>query len=227
VILLDPARVGLLPNTAALTLLVASAVNIHHFVLDGAIWKLRNSRVGGVLIRHETPSAAAAVAPSGLGRRAVWAVAGVGCALALFQYAHKDVLVPLAVERGDWPAARAALTRLGWINEISDDAWQRLDVAQSGAPAVTGGAAPGPRTAHALAARGDWPAAARLYEELLVERPDNPALLLGAGRAWIELGEPDRAIPHLERLVALRPEDANGRAGLEFARRMAAGPIAP
>ena len=32
-------------------LLVASVVNLHHFVLDGAIWKLRDGRVARVLLR--------------------------------------------------------------------------------------------------------------------------------------------------------------------------------
>jgi hypothetical protein len=34
-------------------ILLASIVNLHHFILDGAIWKLRDGRVARVLIRQE------------------------------------------------------------------------------------------------------------------------------------------------------------------------------
>ena len=41
-----PGALGRVPFEAGLGLLVAAAVNLHHFVLDGAIWKLRDPRVG-------------------------------------------------------------------------------------------------------------------------------------------------------------------------------------
>ena len=48
-----PQVLGGLPYDLGLGLMVASAVNLHHFVLDGAIWKLRNTRVAGVLLRRQ------------------------------------------------------------------------------------------------------------------------------------------------------------------------------
>lgn len=46
-----PGALGRLPFDAGLAALVAATVNLQHFVLDGAIWKLRDGRVAKVLIR--------------------------------------------------------------------------------------------------------------------------------------------------------------------------------
>ena len=35
--------------------MIAAGVNIHHFILDGAIWKLRDTGVGGVLLAEAKP----------------------------------------------------------------------------------------------------------------------------------------------------------------------------
>jgi tetratricopeptide repeat protein len=41
-------------------LIVTAVVNIHHFILDGAIWKLRDTRVAALLIDSRTPKTEAA-----------------------------------------------------------------------------------------------------------------------------------------------------------------------
>jgi hypothetical protein len=133
VILLDPSRVGILPNTASLALLVAAAVNIHHFMLDGVIWKLRSASVAKILIpTAETPRGAAVevdpMKPWQL--RAGWSVAAVGCALAVFMFIQRDLLLPWALKRNDLVAARAILERVDWVSEISADAWKSLSAAE-------------------------------------------------------------------------------------------------
>ena len=45
-----PLMIGSFSYSADVSLLVASTVNLHHFVLDGAIWRLRDARVGRVLV---------------------------------------------------------------------------------------------------------------------------------------------------------------------------------
>ncbi|MFQ5416137.1 MAG: tetratricopeptide repeat protein [Myxococcota bacterium] len=244
-LLLDPNRVGDLPNTAALALLVAAAVNIHHFVLDGAIWKLRHSRVAHVLIRLvETPDDAAR-SPDPVGgqwpRRAVWSLAAVGCALAIFLYTQKDLLFPRAVKNNDLVAARAILERIDWLNQVSDDAWKNLASAEAGVAGTSAGYGRSPgrpaglsssaaaafQRAREHARGGDWQSAAAAYEEALTLDPEHPRLLRGAARAWLALGDPDRAIPILEKLVAQRPRDGAARRSLDRARRLAAGKKAP
>jgi hypothetical protein len=203
-----------LPNVSKLALLTASAVNVHHFVLDGAIWKLRNTRVAGVLIRPGAPSApptSGVARATSWRRRAVWGVASLGCAAAFFTYAHKDVLFPRAVARNDLPAVRAVLLRLDWLHDVSQDAWSRLVAAEAAAGLAS-------------ARRGDWDAALGAYQAALQSEPENAVLLRGASRAWVELGEPDRAIPLLERLVAAHPDDVRARESLAAVRRMARPP---
>ncbi len=46
-----PGLLSGIPHESGLALMVAAAVNLHHFVLDGAIWKLRDGRVARILLR--------------------------------------------------------------------------------------------------------------------------------------------------------------------------------
>jgi hypothetical protein len=50
-ILFAPGGIGSLPYDAGLAVMISSAVNLQHFVLDGAIWKLRDGRIAKILIR--------------------------------------------------------------------------------------------------------------------------------------------------------------------------------
>ncbi len=52
-ILLSPDVFGKIPWDAGLAVTLFSMVNIHHFILDGAIWKLRDGRVARVLLRAQ------------------------------------------------------------------------------------------------------------------------------------------------------------------------------
>ena len=93
-LVVGPQALGPLSSDAGLAMLVASAVNIHHFVLDGAIWKLKG-RIAEVLIRSGSDVEGPARPARRFGlRHAVWAA----CGLALvFQ-------VQGLVERGDLSA---------------------------------------------------------------------------------------------------------------------------
>ena len=122
-ILLDPHQLGQSwPQLAALSLLVAAAVNLHHFVLDGAIWKLREGPIADLLIDHRAAAEPIDASGSGWGRRVVWGVAVFGCALAFLRYAHEEVLFPNAVARRDFAAAHRVLDRMSWIVEVNPEA---------------------------------------------------------------------------------------------------------
>lgn len=54
VFLFSPGVLGNRSYDAGLAILIAAAVNIHHFMLDGAIWKLREGRVASILLRDST-----------------------------------------------------------------------------------------------------------------------------------------------------------------------------
>jgi hypothetical protein len=121
---------GPLSIDAGLLMLIAAAINIHHFILDGAIWKLRNMRIASVLLRPTTATSAEAAggvpAPS-WGRRLVWHTAIAGLAVGVFAFWVENVSYLSAFHRGDFGRASAALDRLGWVGKESSTA--RLAVA--------------------------------------------------------------------------------------------------
>jgi tetratricopeptide (TPR) repeat protein len=117
---------GPLSVDAGLLMLVAAAINIHHFILDGAIWKLRNMRIASVLLRPTTATSAAAaggvpMAPS-WGRRLVWHTAIAGLAVGVFAFWQENVSYLSAFMRGDFARASAALDQLGWVGKESSTA---------------------------------------------------------------------------------------------------------
>ncbi len=125
-IALSPSLLGNLPFSIGLFSVVSSAVNLHHFVLDGAIWKLRDSRVAEALLRTSDRSRIEGDDPpkitEGLGTPVY--VAGL-CGLATTAYALHlgHVIYSMDV---DHAAKRSAAERLAWIGRESPDAFASL-----------------------------------------------------------------------------------------------------
>ncbi|MGH0034544.1 MAG: tetratricopeptide repeat protein [Myxococcota bacterium] len=128
ILLLAPALGGALaPNTAGVIVLTIAALNIHHFILDGAIWKLRDGRVARVLLRPE----AAGIAPAASeGRRRlrplpvfVWtlAVASLGTQVVLAVLALPPRALSVVAEGLDLvgPGAPQLFARVGLALEES------------------------------------------------------------------------------------------------------------
>jgi tetratricopeptide (TPR) repeat protein len=188
-LLFAPDLLGRIPYDAGLGALVAAVVNLHHFVLDGAIWKLRDGRIARVLIRNE---AAAAPAPIDAPRRrpwalAAWAVGAASLAVFLASYFETEFGLNKAAARGDVPRMRTALARLDGLGRES--AQNHLQFGRI------------------LAARGDAAGALREYQRSLdlFEMPD----------AWIALSETyegngnlSKARDALDRALAMLPESA-------------------
>jgi hypothetical protein len=61
-LLFAPDRFGRLPWDAGLAMVTFSAVNVHHFILDGAIWKLRDGAIARLLLWPSPPGAGAPTA---------------------------------------------------------------------------------------------------------------------------------------------------------------------
>jgi Flp pilus assembly protein TadD len=72
--------------------------------------------------------------------------------------------------------------------------------------------------------REEWRAALAAYEAGLAVAPEDPDLLSGAGLAALQLGDPARALPLLERAQRLRPQDEATQRRLARAQREAAKP---
>jgi tetratricopeptide (TPR) repeat protein len=54
-ILFGPRLFGPLAWSGGLSILLFAVINLHHFALDGAVWKLRDGRVARLLLRSDTP----------------------------------------------------------------------------------------------------------------------------------------------------------------------------
>jgi tetratricopeptide (TPR) repeat protein len=232
-----PHALGPLAFDHGLGILIAAAVNLHHFILDGAIWKLRG-RIAEVLIRSGSDATGDEGERVALLRPLVWAscaalllidvVAGVGDQLFMRDVEGKNYL--RASRLADW-LGWAGRERASWRLEFGERllrdrhfgaAREQLRLAESLAP-QTG---PNARLLIGMSyeAQQEWRHAAEAYESALAgarEGADRAATLGRAGRAWLGAGEPTRALPLLEQALAQDPGDANLKALLERARQAA------
>ncbi len=216
-IALGPAALGLRSLDAGLALLVAAAVNIHHFILDGAIWKLRG-RIAAILIRGADDADVAAPRAPWL-RRGVWAVCALALAAAFWVDANHE-LSRRGLARDDLAAAERAEARLAWIGHDRADARRLLGRAR-----LARGEVDAPReqierslalepslAGHALRARalqrsGDARAAAESWEAALAFAPKNARLHLRAASSWLAAGEREAAFSHAQHASAFAPRD--------------------
>ena len=185
-----------------LALLVASVVNIHHFVLDGAIWKLRNSRIASVLIRTEPEGVAVEAEGAKPPRRGwlrgvVWAAATGGLAVGLSVLWLEDFAFRAAFLRSDYAGINRVLDRMAWFGR--DNSAARM-LAGRGAGRA-----------------GDWETALHSLQAALVMSPDDELLQGRLAFVARRVGGPADAVRHLRDALRLAP-DARGsaqRAGLD------------
>jgi tetratricopeptide (TPR) repeat protein len=226
-----PRALGGLSGDAGYYLLMASCINIHHFILDGAIWKLRDSRIASVLLRDAVDSAP----DEGPVRRrplriAGWAIAGAGALLATLQLGFETRLL-YGQATGSLAVRTAALDGLAWFGR--DSARERWRIAKAHLDAGDWAkAATSLRRsldlepdlegfsdlAHLESNLGDHAAALAALEAGLELDPNRLGLLHRAGEALLELGRPDLARSYLERAVARDPGHAPSRRALAQAR---------
>jgi hypothetical protein len=180
-----PGLLGRVPWDAGLAVLTFSVLNLHHFLLDGAVWKLRDGRVARVLLGGASASAARPARAASERRRVrggalLW-VFGVPC-LALALLGIREVQVAQSHEDPD--RARAALERLRWLGR--DSAYLRVAVGER------------------YAVRGDTAAAIAEYERSLSVQPTANAWA-ALSLAYEQRGEWETARAADERALDLDP----------------------
>ncbi|MDI1450387.1 tetratricopeptide repeat protein [Polyangium sp. 6x1] len=189
-VLCAPGALGLLPFESGLGLLVAAAVNLHHFLLDGAIWKLRDGAVGNVLVGQTSAAPQAAPAKKGL---AAW---GLGAAL---------VAAGLAAA-GAWAVA-AWEKEMGIRRAAAAGDLARVEVAARRLVAL---GRDGPRIHVALGrlreARGEKDAAHAAYEAALALDPEDATALDRIAESWITRGDFQRALDARYRATRNAPD---------------------
>lgn len=121
VLLLGPEGMGRPDYESGLAMCVASAVNLHHFMLDGAIWKLRNPRIASILIRNKAePSAETSTTGVGSWRsRMAWTLAGSFCVANVIPEIEIEQRLPLALSGRDYETAEAILDRAAFYGRDS------------------------------------------------------------------------------------------------------------
>jgi len=214
-----------------LSTLVFAVVNLHHFMLDGAVWKLRDGRVARALLRDgraDAPPTPAIGSPRS--RRlsvAVWTVCAVCLAIEFAELARHQ-----AQERGAPGVANAMFSALHWagrdhpIEHVrfgrallarGDYAAARDEFEKSLQTHPTVGAWGG--IGRALEAESDLAGAADAYEAGLTVDPNDTPLLRSAAAAHSRLGAYERAVELLTRALALEPDNPLNRRMLNRAKR--------
>jgi tetratricopeptide (TPR) repeat protein len=204
--LFAPGLLGSLPFDGGLASVTAAVVNLHHFLLDGVIWKLRQPRVGGVLLSPNRASADPATRAALPLARPLVAAGLVSLAVLLFGLAEEEFGLARRLNRGDIAGAESSLDRLAWIGR--DSARTR---AQLGARRMKEG---DPKAAErqleigvrvfptasswihlgeARASQGKSRGSMEAYGEALVLEPGNVIAKLLLGLAHADLGETSAA----------------------------------
>jgi tetratricopeptide (TPR) repeat protein len=120
-----PSLLGTFPFEAGLGALIASVVNLHHFLLDGAIWKLRDGRVARVLLRAgaaEQGVTAPRASRSWL-RPLVFALGAAGIAVTLVELRERGRFADDSIELA---AAERSARRLTWMGRESHQVHMKL-----------------------------------------------------------------------------------------------------
>lgn len=231
ILLFAPDVLGRLPYDSGLFLMIAGALNVHHVVLDSAIWKLRDGRIAQILIRG-----GAETAPDPSSRRRswvrplVWASGVVGVVLTVAGSLETEFGYVRAMERGDVARMEEAAQRLAWMGRDSS----RLR-ATIGTYKAEQGDTPGaiaelersvdlePNTVALInlgviqERSGEFERALASYERALEVDEANVDALFYAGRASLKAGQRERAAALLRRAARLSP----GRPEIQRALRRA------
>ncbi len=230
-----PSALGHAPYDLGLFMVVAAAVNLHHFVLDGAIWKLRDSRIAKILLRtanHQTDNELDSGPSRGFGKAIVWAMGVAGLVVLVGGDLERQYGVNRATERGDYERVELAAERLAWIGRDGPHLHHNLALlAQTRGDLVTAESEllesldryETKNAWYSLGSlrlrQGRSAEALEAFEGALRLNPYLLTSLIGASQASLNLGAPDGAIRYLQRATALAPGDRGLKQSLMKIRR--------
>ena len=192
VLVFAPGVLGSLPYDAGLGLLAASVVNIHHFILDGVIWRLRDDRIARMLLgprAEREVGEAEAMPPSrtrGWASTAGWTLAGL-VFLVSFLASWESFVGNRAAEDGDLERFELSARRRAWLGRDSSDLRFRFGVRAM--------------------QTGDLERAHRELDRGMHLHPTADLWRL-EGELAVMAGEQDRALAAFDEAIALDPESA-------------------
>jgi tetratricopeptide (TPR) repeat protein len=217
-LLFAPSALGTLPYGGGLILLVAAAVNIHHFILDGAIWKLRDGRIARILLRSEPSTAPATPPRRASARPLIWAAGALCAAIFIVEKWERTFGYAEASARHDSRRMETAVRRLAWVGLDDPELQYHLAVMLAAQRRVSEAIvhlersidlAPSARAWTGLAEmyewRGEWREATVAYDQALALAPDHVPALQRSGQLLLQLGQTAPARARLERARTLDP----------------------
>ena len=216
---------------AASFLTFMALVNIHHFLLDGALWKLRDSRIATLLLNTaEGQKERAAQAGSGVFRAARWMAGSsagarslrIGAAAVLLAWGAFDQLHFFYGSKAD---DTAALERAAAWNPDDSSVQTRLARAEMASGKVSEALVPLKRAAdvnpentslreeyaQGLIAAGRNAEAHAQYEEILRRNPKLADGWINIGLLARKLGHEDEALDDWQKAVDVNKENANAQ----------------
>jgi hypothetical protein len=217
-------------GTAALSV---AALNLHHFTLDGAIWKLRSGKIADILLRGKPGDA-----PNSLGTPPAWrrpaltVLTGALCVVAVSTVVVAVNGVDLNIREGRTDEAERALDVLNWVGR--DSGRDRLALAtalaeqgrdEDARPQFERSAAlrPHPQPWLQLAElherQGRLPEALAAYDRALELQPRWLPAIKGAGLAAHRAGMHEEAVERLRVVVSTSEADEETMAVYTASRR--------
>jgi tetratricopeptide (TPR) repeat protein len=206
-------------------LIFMALVNIHHFMLDGALWKLRDTRVSTLLVGGEKDVAAtrrpAKKTYGWFGSRVISSPAfRVGLVAILFLWGGMDQIhFALGTEEGNL----AALSSAASLNPYDATIEERIGAAETKAgnkddavEALVRAVEINPNrvalqegTARAMIEDGRYADAYAHYQKMLKIFPRDTDALVNYGLLAAQLGHPEEAMDSWQRAADLAPNQAN------------------
>jgi tetratricopeptide (TPR) repeat protein len=227
-----PQLLGTTAWKEGVAILAFSTLNLHHFVLDGAVWKLRDGRIARLLLQRGF----ATKRDSGIRRRPAWQTGMLWTVGALCVLVNLgELLWREADRRGAATLAGRTLDALELVGRTHDDgrivvgrklladgepALARVQFERSLAARETADAYGGLGRSYQM--EGTLALALEAYRNGLELEPDNAALLRRAALTLLQQDDAQKAIPLFERSLALEPDHEKTLQFLSRARSQAA-----
>ena len=210
-------------------LIFVSLVNIHHFILDAKLWKLRDKRVAALLVDQSGKPSAAAADVSSRPSSSIRAFAArvfsapgfrISLAVVLFLWGGFDQFhFALRTDEGNLPA----LLRAAQINPYDSFVEERVARAETqqgqhdqAIAALIRAVALNPSSitlqqaaARAMIAAGRYADAYALYQKMLERFPRDADALTNYGLLAARLGHPEEAIDSWQKSVDINPNQPN------------------
>jgi tetratricopeptide (TPR) repeat protein len=210
-------------------LIFVSLVNIHHFILDAKLWKLRDKRVAALLVdqrgKPSAPTADASPRPSRSARTLAVRILSapafrISLAMLLFLWGGFDQFhFALRTDEGNL----AALLRAAQINPYDSFVEERIARAETqqgqhdqAVTALTRAVAINPSSialqqaaARALIADGRYADAYAHYQKMLERFPRDTDALTNYALLAVRLGHPEEAMDSWQKSVDINPNQPN------------------